>query len=140
MNPNRMSHCGNMPGTSALAASKPGPPSQSRVFALDQHTASPYLRGTRCGPAQHSGAPERAPCPSGYSQAQAVPIYRPLPGIQGRSIIGNNAKIGKLLPILTSNSLFRSIRDLPGVLKRGRQPVASDSDPPERVYSLSPWL
>ena len=72
----------------------------STLFALGQHTGSPYLRGTRCG-VQNSAA-ELRNVPRAHlatGQAQAVPIYRPC--TQWRSIMGNNVKIGLLLHILT---------------------------------------
>ena len=50
----------------------------STLFALGQHTGSPYLRGTRCG-TQNSAA-ELRNVPRAHlatGQAQAVPIYRP---------------------------------------------------------------
>ena len=87
------------------------------VFALGQHTGSPgpspYLCGTRCG-VQNSAA-ELRNVPRAYlatGQAQAVPIYRP--STQGRSIMGNNVKIGLLLLfILTCYCLLLPIMDLP---------------------------
>ena len=109
MNPTWMSHGRNMQGTSASAATEQ---TWSTHFALDQHTGSPYLRGTRCG--VHHSAAELRNVPHAHlatDKAQAVPIHRP--GTQGRSIIGNNVKIGKLLPISTSYCLFLPIRNLP---------------------------
>ena len=71
-----------------------------QMFALGQHTGSPYLRGTRCG-TQNCAAElrnvSRAHLVTG--QAQAVPIHRP--GTQGRSIMGDDVIIGLLLHILT---------------------------------------
>ena len=50
----------------------------STLFALGQHTGSPYMRGTKCG-VQDSAA-ELRNVPRAHlatGQAQAVPIYRP---------------------------------------------------------------
>ena len=60
----------------------------STLFALGQHTGSPYLRGTTCG-TQNSAA-ELRNVPRAHlatGQAQAVPIYPP--GTQRRSNTGS---------------------------------------------------
>ena len=67
--------------------------------------------------------PNSGTCPAPLSWP-AVPKYRP--GTQGGSIIGDNEKIGKLLPISTNSCLFLPIGDLP---KRGLQAAA----PPGRA-------
>ena len=81
----------------------------STLFALGQHTGSPYLRGTRCA-TQNSAAElrnvPRADLATGRSQA--IPIFRP--GMHGIYVYVN---IGLLMHIVTCYYVLLRIIDLP---------------------------